>query len=158
MKEYLKEQPERLPVIGGTAEDFLETPDKVVLKPPPQADPLTKILRRDLTVRGLLGEIFKVSFRRDLDILTTDISQRNPQDPRFPMVAYFSERKIEIGVILISWSFASAILISSIVGLHFVDSENVRLALICVFTVVFAGGVFLTTTASRSEIFGASAA
>jgi hypothetical protein len=65
---------------------------------------------------------------------------------------------VHIAANTISFIFAFVILISSIVGLHYVSSETTRLIIICVFTLVFAGGVKLSTTASRSEVFGASAA
>ena len=53
---------------------------------------------------------------------------------------------------------AAVLLIVSIVTLYLVTNNNVRLALICVFTVVFAGSVHLLTNAKRAELFASTAA
>jgi hypothetical protein len=53
---------------------------------------------------------------------------------------------------------AAILLIVSIVTLYLVTNSNVRLTLICVFTVVFAGSVHLLTNAKRAELFASTAA
>lgn len=50
------------------------------------------------------------------------------------------------------------LLIGAIVALNYVSSQNWRIALIGIFTVLFAVSVCLLTTASRAEIFTATAA
>lgn len=73
-------------------------------------------------------------------------------------IALFSMRKINRAVTIISMALAVVLLIVSIVTLYLVTNNNIRLALICVFTVVFAGSVHLLTNAKRAELFASTAA
>ncbi|KAE9375349.1 hypothetical protein N431DRAFT_402786 [Stipitochalara longipes BDJ] len=73
-------------------------------------------------------------------------------------IALFSMRKINRAVTIISMVLAVVLLIVSIVTLYVVTNNNVRLALICVFTVVFAGSIHLLTNAKRAELFASTAA
>jgi hypothetical protein len=73
-------------------------------------------------------------------------------------IALFSMRKINRAVAIISMVLAVVLLIVSIVTLYLVTNNNTRLALICVFTVVFAGSVHLLTNAKRAELFASTAA
>jgi uncharacterized membrane protein YgdD (TMEM256/DUF423 family) len=73
-------------------------------------------------------------------------------------IALFSMRKINRAVTIISMVLAVVLLIVSIVTLYLVTNNNIRLALICVFTVVFAGSVHLLTNAKRAELFASTAA
>ncbi len=50
------------------------------------------------------------------------------------------------------------LLIGAVVALNYVQSQSWRIALIGIFTVLFAGSVGLLTTASRAEVFAATAA
>ena len=67
-------------------------------------------------------------------------------------------RKINRAVAIISMALAVVLLIVSIVTLYFVTNNNVRLGLICAFTVVFAGPIHLLTHAKRAELFASTAA
>lgn len=67
-------------------------------------------------------------------------------------------RKINRAVAIISMVLAMILLIVSIVTLYLVTDNNVKLALVCVFTVVFAGSVHLLTNAKRAELFASTAA
>ena len=57
-----------------------------------------------------------------------------------------------------SMVLAAVILIITIVTLYLVTNNNVRLGLICAFTVGFALSVHLLTNARRAELFAATAA
>ena len=50
------------------------------------------------------------------------------------------------------------LLIGAIVALHCAASQNLRIALVGIFTAAFAGSVGLLTAASRAEVFAATAA
>lgn len=50
------------------------------------------------------------------------------------------------------------LLIGAIIALNYVQSQDWRIALIGIFTILFAGSVGLLTTASRVEVFAATAA
>ena len=59
---------------------------------------------------------------------------------------------------LLSVVIAAILLIVSIVALYIVQIPNLRLGLICVFTVVFATSIALLTNARRVELFASTAA
>ncbi|KAG4436919.1 hypothetical protein IFR05_007607 [Cadophora sp. M221] len=73
-------------------------------------------------------------------------------------IALYSMRKVNRAVAILSMILAALILIITIVTLYLVTSSNVRLGLICVFTVGFALSVHLLTNARRAELFAATAA
>jgi hypothetical protein len=67
-------------------------------------------------------------------------------------------RKINKAVAIISMVLAAILLIVSIVTLYLVTNSNVRLGLICAFTVTFAASVNLFSNARRAEMFASTAA
>ncbi|KAH7372101.1 hypothetical protein BKA64DRAFT_262832 [Cadophora sp. MPI-SDFR-AT-0126] len=73
-------------------------------------------------------------------------------------IAIYSMRKVNRAVAVLSMVLAAVILIITIVTLYLVTNNNVRLGLICAFTVGFALSIHLLTNARRAELFAATAA
>lgn len=73
-------------------------------------------------------------------------------------IAIYSMRKVNRAAKNLSMVIASLLLIVTIVTLYLVKSSNVRLGLICAFTLVFALSIHLLTNARRAELFVATAA
>lgn len=73
-------------------------------------------------------------------------------------IAIYSMRKVNSSVRVMSMALAAFILIITIVTLYLVTNRNVRLGLICAFTVGFALSIHLLTNARRAELFAATAA
>ena len=67
-------------------------------------------------------------------------------------------KKVKRSVNIMSMVLAAIILIITIVTLYLVTNNNVRLGLICAFTVAFSLSVHLLTNARRAELFAATAA
>lgn len=72
--------------------------------------------------------------------------------------AYISERRMSTFVTWVSTLLATVLLIGAIVSLHVVQSASLKLGMIALFMVLFAGSVGLLTNARRTEVFGATAA
>jgi len=73
-------------------------------------------------------------------------------------IALFSMKKINRAVATLSMIIAAVLLIVSIVTLYVVTNNNVRLGLICGFTILFALSIHLLTNARRAELFASTAA
>lgn len=73
-------------------------------------------------------------------------------------IGRFNERAISVATSAITISLAAFLLIGSITGFYFVESDVVKLVLIAVFTSIFALSLVLITNARRAEIFAATAA
>ncbi|KAF5232585.1 hypothetical protein FAUST_8617 [Fusarium austroamericanum] len=73
-------------------------------------------------------------------------------------IAYASGKKISTFISYISTVLAAVLLIGAIVILYNIDSDNLKLGLIALFTVLFSASVGLLTNAKRAEVFGAAAA
>jgi hypothetical protein len=71
---------------------------------------------------------------------------------------FYSDSKIANLVSFVGAFLAVGLLIGAIVGLDQLDKKASRLGLICALTVAFALVLLSTTTSTRGEIFGASAA
>jgi hypothetical protein len=94
-------------------------------------------------------------------MLTNYVSQdKTTQNSGFSSayVDYISAQKVETFVSYVSTILAAFLLVGAILALHSVSSDNVKLGLLSLFTVVFAASVGLLTNAKRSEVFGATAA
>lgn len=63
-----------------------------------------------------------------------------------------------MAVAIINILVASFLLIGSIIGLYFATNDALKLALIAVFTALFALSIGLMTNARRVEIFAATSA
>jgi hypothetical protein len=73
-------------------------------------------------------------------------------------IAYASDRWIHHFVAWLSILLSAFLLIGAIVGLYVVQHPVRRLAMIGVFTAIFAVGVGLLTNVRRAELFAATAA
>ncbi|KAI0192966.1 hypothetical protein EV127DRAFT_362016 [Xylaria flabelliformis] len=73
-------------------------------------------------------------------------------------IGRFNERAISLATSVITICIAAFLLIGSITGFYFVESDAVKLGLIAAFTSVFAPSLVLITNARRAEIFAATAA
>lgn len=73
-------------------------------------------------------------------------------------IAYASGKKISTFISYISTVLAAVLLIGAIVILYNINSDNLKLGLIALFTVLFSASVGLLTNAKRAEVFGATAA
>ncbi|QPC64435.1 hypothetical protein HYE67_006666 [Fusarium culmorum] len=73
-------------------------------------------------------------------------------------IAYASGKKISKFISYISTVLAAVLLIGAIVILYNINSDNLKLGLIALFTVLFSASVGLLTNAKRAEVFGATAA
>ncbi|KAH8165669.1 hypothetical protein CIB48_g2578 [Xylaria polymorpha] len=123
------------PMLGGEAKKFLDDEnDLVALRPAAELDYLSQFLRRHWAV----------------DTETT-------RDGR-AKIGRFNERAISVATSAITISLAAFLLIGSITGFYFVESDVVKLVLIAVFTSIFALSLVLITNARRAEIFAATAA
>ena len=71
---------------------------------------------------------------------------------------YYSDRGVKYAIILIRITAATVSLEAPIVALHFAASDNLRLGLIAVFSVVFAAAISFLSNARLVELFGARAA
>ena len=83
-----------------------------------------------------------------------DTNDRNSE------IFYYPQRRIQRAGAVISIIFSAILLIGAIVSLMLVSdrSINIRVAMIVLFTSLFALVVGLLTNARRAEIFGATAA
>jgi hypothetical protein len=73
-------------------------------------------------------------------------------------IYFYSEKRVENLVSFIGMILAAGLLIGAIVGLDKLSNKAARLGTICALTVAFALVLYFTTTSTRGEVFGASAA
>jgi hypothetical protein len=111
-----------------------ESKDLVALRPPADADALSRLLRDHWPFRG------------------TDYL-----DPR-DATQHFLETHVRRAVLVISTVAAAVLLIGAIVGLYFINRPAPKLGMIAAFTTLFAASVGSLTSAKRQEVFAASAA
>ncbi|KAI0437240.1 hypothetical protein F4803DRAFT_539522 [Xylaria telfairii] len=124
------------PMLGGEAKKFLDDKnDLVALKPAAELDYLSQFLRCHWAVN----------------------TEETARDGR-AKIGRFNERAISVATSAITICLAAFLLIGSITGFYFVESDMVKLVLIAAFTSVFAMSLVLITNARRAEIFAATAA
>jgi chromate transport protein ChrA len=73
-------------------------------------------------------------------------------------VGYASGKKIATFISWLSTALATLLLVGAVVALYNTRSDNLKLGLIALFTVLFAASVGLLTNAKKVEVFGATAA
>ncbi|KAJ9667112.1 hypothetical protein H2201_002631 [Coniosporium apollinis] len=128
------EKPDGFTLLGGCSSGLYEDEDDLVaLRIPLQQDRLTSIVQTH----------FPVFFKT------------RPAEGQY---AYVSEHNIARFVNWISTLLAAILLIGAIVTLYVITSPKWRLGLIAAFTTLFAATIGLLTSASRAEIFAATAA
>ncbi|CAK1356504.1 hypothetical protein CB0940_10959 [Cercospora beticola] len=122
--------------ISGPAAKMLdEQADLIALKPPPEVDPLSYLVREHWPFP------------------TTKLSAVEVDRAR-----HFQERRVRWVVSSVSISIAALLLVGSIITLYLVRNPDVRLGLLIVFILLFAIGIRISTSASRENIFAATAA
>ena len=123
--------------------------------------------RLDIFLHDYCGWCFKVS--RSMSYQTSELTmpkEKRPSDSSDDAydndreIFYYPQRRIQRAGAVISVLFSAILLIGAIVCLLLVSdrSINIRVALIVLFTSLFALVVGLLTNARRAEIFGATAA
>ena len=73
-------------------------------------------------------------------------------------VKYFSERRISRLVTVVTVIAASLVIEAAVVALYLIKNETLRLAMIAVFTSIFAASLALMTDGRRTDIILATAA
>ncbi|KAI8680304.1 hypothetical protein NCS57_00310600 [Fusarium keratoplasticum] len=127
------------PMLGGHSSDLYDDPDDlVVLHTAEPPDRLT------LFVQDYFGFLFK---DKDTHKATTS-----------PLVGYASGKRISAFISYLSTILAALLLIGAIVVLYNIKTDDLKLGLIALFTIIFAASVGLLTNARRAEVFGATAA
>ncbi|RTE84831.1 hypothetical protein BHE90_000608 [Fusarium euwallaceae] len=127
------------PMLGGHSSSLYDDPDDlVVLHTAEPPDRLT------MFVQDYFGFLFK-----DKDHHKAATS---------PSVGYASGKRISAFISYLSTILAALLLIGAIVVLYNTDSDDLKLGLIALFTIIFAASVGLLTNARRAEVFGATAA
>ncbi|KAI8931858.1 hypothetical protein NX059_010764 [Plenodomus lindquistii] len=71
---------------------------------------------------------------------------------------FYSESRIANMVSLVGALLGVGLLVGAIIGLDQLETKASRLGLICALTTAFAGVLLFTTTTTRGEVFGATAA
>lgn len=128
-----KEHPES--IIFGSGSKFLDDPtDLVTLQRPSDEDPLSRFLQKHWIFR-----------KRD----STNVLDGT---------TLYKSAHIARTVAVIVLVLAAILLIGAIVSLYYVSSPKAKLALVAVYTLVFAMSVALCTNARTAEIFAATAA
>jgi hypothetical protein len=125
----------RLGGSGVTTFDKQFEPDLVTLNATSSTDALSKFLRNHWIFRSRPSE-----------------THGNDQ------IRHFEQRSLTWLVTFCSIVIATILLIGPILILYFVTDPDTRLGLVVLFIVLFAGGIAVSTGASRDSIFGATAA
>lgn len=73
-------------------------------------------------------------------------------------IGRFDEKSTTLAVSIITLVTAAILLVGSITAFYFITTPQVKLGMICVFTIAFALSVGLMTNVRRAEIFAATAA
>lgn len=73
-------------------------------------------------------------------------------------VGYASGDKIAAFISYLSTILATLLLVGAILVLYKINNNDLRLGMIALFTIIFAGSVGLLTNGSMAEVFGATAA
>jgi uncharacterized protein DUF6594 len=126
---------ESLPLIAGRAESMLEDDiDLVAFRKSQPHDLLSKLLRDHW------------------------VFQKRASADSYDRTTTYAEKYVTWTVSAVSSIFAAFLLIGAIVALYAVKNPKVKLAMVAGFTVLFALGIALLTTARRAEIFCGTAA
>ncbi|KAF4634798.1 hypothetical protein G7Y89_g3322 [Cudoniella acicularis] len=73
-------------------------------------------------------------------------------------IAIFSKKKLDQAVAVLSIFVTAVLLVVSIVTLYFATTNNMRLGLLCLFTILFAVAVNTMSNAGRAELFASTSA
>jgi hypothetical protein len=124
-----------LPIISGLAKDFLaDKTDLIALRRGNEEDYLSRLLQDNWAFQ-----------------------KRDTVDPIDRTTMYKKEYVVRT-VTVISMISAAVLLIAAIISLHSVSSDNAKLGLVAMYTVLFALSVATLTNARRAEVFASTAA
>ena len=124
-----------MPIISGRAKDFLsEKADLIALRRSTEEDVLSRYLQDHWP-----------------------FPRREAKDP-LDRTAIYKNKHVVRTVAFISLLLAALLLIGAIVSLHTVSSDEAKLGLLTMFTLLFAVSIALLTNARRPEVFAATAA
>ncbi|MCJ1382292.1 hypothetical protein MMC17_005405 [Xylographa soralifera] len=121
--------------LRGHSSTIYAQDDLIALYVPPDQDRLTRF------VRHYFPWLFVTSF----------------QPSQSPSIVLISERALSRFVAVLSTFIVAILLIGAIATLNYVTSQDWRIGLIAIFTVAFSASVGLLTTASRAEVYAATA-
>ena len=128
-----KDDPKSL--ISGDASQFLkETNDLVALQRPSDEDTLSRFLQKYWPFRT-----------RDKDNVLDGTTM-------------YKNSHIVTTVAAIDLALTAILLVGAVISLYYVSAPSVKLALVAVYTLIFATSVALCTNARKAEIFAATAA
>lgn len=132
----------------------IRSSDYVSLSKPAEPDQQTKLLRTRLS------RLFRAKRPPVLPMYSEGRPQPTISHIESSQMKYYSYERIRFVASFITTLAAAILLFVPIYSLYNTSRSqpSVTLALIAMFTVIFAGALALMTTASRSEIFGACAA
>lgn len=138
----------------------IQLSDYVSLSAPDESDRLTRIFRSTW-----LSWLFRTRTRA-ASILPQYHEKGDAQSPNIshwsqPGILYYSYRRVQVTVSIITTLSAAVLLFVPIYVLYHTQSASqpkTTMGLLAMFTVMFSMALAVMTTASRSEIFGASAA
>ncbi|KAI0398012.1 hypothetical protein F5Y17DRAFT_454591 [Xylariaceae sp. FL0594] len=127
------------PTLGGSSSGLYDDPDDLVaLRVAEDPDRLT------MFVQDNFGFLFK--------------EEAPNGGSGVPDVGYASGRKIASFITYLSTVLAAILLLGAILALYKIKSDDVKLGLIALFTLLFAASTGLLTNAKRSEVFASTAA
>lgn len=129
--------------------------DYVSLSAPDEPDKLSSVLRS-----RWLSWMFRSSPTSILPQYQTGSARINISHYSQPNMRYYSYRRVQIAISLITTLSAAILLFVPIYALYHTSASqpNMTMGLIAMFTIIFSSALAVMTTASRSDIFGASAA
>ncbi|CEI70987.1 hypothetical protein FVEN_g9651 [Fusarium venenatum] len=133
------EESRDFPMLGGRSSNLYDDPDDLLVlhtREPP--DRLTTF------VQDYFGFLFE---EPDTHVATAGSS-----------ISYASGKRISTFISWLSTILAALLLIGAILVLYNTNSDNLKLGLIALFTVLFSASIGLLTNAKRAEVFGATAA
>ncbi|TGJ81571.1 hypothetical protein E0Z10_g7193 [Xylaria hypoxylon] len=127
------------PILGGQSSNLYDDPDDLVaLQVAEDSDRLTMFVKDN----------FGFLFQEEAPNGGSDL----------PDVGYASGRKIASFIAYLSTILAVLLLFGAILILYKVNSDDIKLGLISLFTLLFAASTGLLTNAKRSEVFASTAA
>ena len=86
------------------------------------------------------------------------VFKKKKPDDQLDRTLLHEDKKVARFVAVLSMLLAAMLLVGAIVSLYFVESDKVKLALLAVYTALFAASVKSCTDAKRAEVFAATAA
>ncbi|KAB5572028.1 hypothetical protein GE09DRAFT_653750 [Coniochaeta sp. 2T2.1] len=126
------------PMLGGHSSGLYDDPDDLVVLQ--ASEPLDRLT---MFVQDNFGYLFK---------------ENGGHVVGGSQVGFASGKKIQTFIAYLSAVSAALLLIGAILVLYKTRSDDVKLGLIALFTILFAASVGLLTNAKKAEVFGATAA